>query len=328
MTSGAAQTTAAGRAGPVSDRSARGVRGAGSPSRFLELRALAALEHMRFTSRMRIEGAYSGRHRSRQQGGAGEFVDFREYVAGEDLRRLDWRMLARSGKAYVRLFQDETNLICTLALDASGSMRFAGRRGGKSRGSKLEYAQYLSTALTHLIARQQDQVGLGILGGGLRSFEPPGGTQTHVRRLQEIIEQIETEPRTDLAEGLGELFRRLKRRGVLMIVSDFLVDDLEATFAAVRLFRHNFWEVVALHLVHPEEERLPEGAAYRFEGLENDGRIDCTPLEIRSLYEQRFSAHAAQVRTLALACGCDYRRVSTATPYLQTLGQFLVERTG
>src|SRR5688572_33397677 len=122
-----------------------------SRSRFLNLRALSALEHMRFVTRHQIEGTYSGRHRSKQQGGAGEFVDYREYSPGEDLRRLDWKVFARTGKAYVRLFQDETNLLCTLAIDASGSMGFAGEHpthagaanGQAATGSKLEYAQYL-----------------------------------------------------------------------------------------------------------------------------------------------------------------------------------------
>jgi hypothetical protein len=113
------------------------------------------------------------------------------------------------------------------------------------------------------------------------------------------------------------------------VVSDFLVDDLEAAFAAIRLFRHRQWEVIVLHLIHPDEERLPEGSAFRFEGMEdNEGRVDCSPAEIRALYQQQFEAHASTVRTLALAAGCDYRRVSTAIPYLQTLGGFLVERAG
>ncbi len=297
-------------------------------SRFLDLRALAALEHLRFATRHRIEGAYSGRHMSRQQGGAGEFVDFREYVEGEDLRHLDWKVLARSGRAYVRLYQDETNLVCTLLVDASGSMRFGSRRPRETAGSKLEYVQYLATALTHVISRQQDQVGLALVSGGLRDFEPPGSTRGHIAHLQELIEKVETQPATDLAAALRDLYERLKRRGVLMILSDFLVDDLAPVFAGIRLFRHNFWEVVVVHLVHPQEESLPDGMAYRFEGLENDGNVDCTPAEIRSLYQRAFSLHAAQVRTLSLASGCDYRRVSTAIPYLQTLGDFLVERTG
>jgi uncharacterized protein (DUF58 family) len=298
-----------------------------SRSRFLDLRALSALEHMRFATSHQIEGSYSGRHRSRQQGGAGEFADYREYVAGEDLRRLDWKVLARTGRAYTRLFQDETNLLCTLVLDASESMRFSGGPGSKG-GSKLQYAQYLATALSHVVSRQQDQVGLAVVGEKLGLVIPSGSTLSHVLNLQSAIEALQTEPASNLAAGFRELFTRLPRRGVLVVMSDFLVDDLEQTFAALRLFRHRRWEVIVLHLVHPEEERLPAGLAYRFEGMEGEGRIDCSPADVARVYEERFAAHIAAVRSLALGVGCDYRRVSTATPYLQTLGGFLVERAG
>ena len=162
-----------------------GTIGTQSASRFLDLKALASLEHMRFTTKHRIEGTYSGRHVSRQQGGAAEFVDFREYVEGEDLRRLDWKVLARTGRAYTRLYQDETNLSCTLVLDASGSMRFGEKKGTQLvsaqkraaspfSGSKLEYAQYLATALSQVISRQQDQVGLAVVSEGLKEFLAPG----------------------------------------------------------------------------------------------------------------------------------------------------------
>jgi uncharacterized protein (DUF58 family) len=291
-------------------------------SRFLDLRALAALEHLRFATRQRIEGSYSGRHRSRRLGGAGEFADYREYSEGEDLRRLDWKVLARSGRAYVRLYQDETNLNCLLLLDASGSMAF-----GQPR-TKLEYVQYLATALSHVIGRQQDQVGLAIVNGELAEFVAPGSTPSHVQHVHAAIERLATTPETKLAEALEELWKRSMRRGVLMLMTDFLVDDLEAVFAIIRLFRHRRWEVVTLHVIHPDEEKLPDGAAYRFVGMENDGTADVSPAEIRDLYRERFENHAAMVRSMALASGCDYRRVSTAVPYLQTLGGFLVGRAG
>ncbi len=297
-------------------------------SRFLDLRALVALEHMRFTTRHRIEGAYSGRHQSRQQGGAGEFVDYREYSGAEDLRRLDWKVLARSGKAFIRLHQEETNLLCTLAIDASGSMLFGSRSRADAAGSKLEYAQYLATALSHVISRGQDQVGLAVLDEKLREAIPPGGTPTHVALVQDVIEGLVTRPSRRMAEALRGLFERSPRRGVLLLMSDFLAEDLEDVFAAVRLFRHRGWEVIALHLVHPDEERLPGGTAFRFEGLEDEGHVSCSPAEIRAAYQERFAAHLAMVRQFALAGACDYRRVSTAVPYMETLGGFLVERAG
>ncbi len=297
-------------------------------SRFLDLRALSALEHMRFTTRHRIEGTYSGRHPSRQQGGAGEFVDFREYTGGEDLRRLDWKVLARTGKAFIRLHQDETNLRCVLAIDATGSMRFGARGPRNLAGSKVEYVQYLATALSHVIVRGQDHVGLAVLDVGLREHIPPGGMMTHVRRVQGAIERLGTRTATTLAPGLHALFEQSARRGVLLLLSDFLLDDLQEVFAALRLFRHRNWEVVVLHVVHPDEQRLPDGTAFRFEGLENEGHVHCSPSEIRAAYRQLFAGHLAAVRQFALAGGCDYRNVSTAIPYLTTLGGFLVERAG
>jgi len=288
-------------------------------SRFLDLRALMALEHMRFSTRRRVEGAYMGYHQSRQLGGSGEFVDFHEYTGGEDLRRLDWKVLARTGKAFVRLHEEETNLDGTLVIDASGSMRF---------GSKLEYVQYLATALSHVISRSQDRVGLAVLDGSLSDWLAPGATASHVEHLQQVVEKLETHPSLRMAAGLRDLFERSRRRGVLLVMSDFLMEDVEEVFAAMRLFRHRGWDIVILHVVHPDEERLPEGVAYRFEGMENEGRVSCSPAEIRDVYRERFAAHLAMVRQLALAGGCDYRRVSTAIPYLQTLGGFLVERAG
>ena len=239
-----------------------------------------------------------------------------------------------TNRPVVRLYQDETNLVCTLCVDASGSMRFNGHRGAGVKsaasppGSKLEYAQYLATGMSHVIAGQQDQVGLAVIGRGLRDVMPPGGTGGHLLRLHAAVEQLQTDPATDLAVGLRDLFGRLPRRGVLLVTSDFLVDDLEPVVAALRLFRHRRWEVVCLHLIHPDEERLPDGPAFRFEGLENDGRCDCSPSDLRRAYQDRFEAHCTAVRTSCLAAGCDYRRVSTATPYLQTLSTFLVDRSG
>jgi len=298
-------------------------------SRFLNLRALSALSHLRFVTRHRIEGGYSGRHRSRQRGGAAEFVDYREYVPGEDLRRIDWKVLGRTGRPFVRLYLDETNLLCTILIDASRSMLFSGQ-AQKSDESKLRYVQHLSTAMSHVIGLQRDQVGLAIVADGLVEQIPPGGTPSHVWGVQKKIEEIDSrvKAKTDLAVGLRELSERLTRRGVLVVMSDFLVDDLDAVFARVRQFRHSHWEVIALHIIHPEEERLPMGMAWRFEGMEDDGAEDCSPVDVALAYEKAFELHCANVRAQALATGCDYRRVSMAAPYLQTLGGFLVERAG
>ncbi|MEQ9407355.1 MAG: DUF58 domain-containing protein [Fuerstiella sp.] len=297
-------------------------------NRFLDLQALSALERMRFSTKHRIEGAYSGRHASRQKGGAGEFVDYREYSPGEDLRRLDWKVYARTGRSVIRLYQDETNLSCTLAIDASRSMQFGAESDSLLTGSKLEYAQYLNTGFSQVIAGAQDHVGVAVLADDLIESAAPGGAPTHVTHVQQLIHDIVSHQATVLAPGLRSLFERSRSRGVLVLTSDFLVDDVADVFAALRLFRHRQFEVILLHLVHPSEERLPEGAAFRFDGLEGEGRVDCSPAEIRVEYERLFAEHLKKIRTFALATGCDYRRISLAQPWVQVLSSFLVERSG
>lgn len=299
-------------------------------SRFLELNALAALQNMRFTTRHRIEGTYSGRHTSRTLGGSGEFADYREYTPGEDLRRLDWRVMARTGRAYVKLFQDETNLVCTPVIDASRSMHFGSELPSSSQGarSKFEYAQYFVTALSHIISFGRDQVGMGIIGEQLDHYFSPGSTHDHVATLHETLAMVEPAGQANWQLAMANLFQRAGRRGVLMLISDFLADDLDEIFSGIRLFRHRGWEVIALHLVHPDEERLPVGTAFQFEGMEGEGNVSCSPSEIREIYETKFAQHLSAVRQLALSAGCDYRRVSTGIPYLESLSGFLVERTG
>ena len=297
-------------------------------SRFLELNALAALENMRFTTRHRIEGTYSGKHTSRTLGGSGEFADYREYTPGEDLRRLDWRVMARTGRAYIKLYQDETNLVCTPTIDTSGSMNFGAKSSTDAKGSKLEYAQYFVAALSHIISFGRDQVGLAMIGEKLEQYHAPGSTPDHVIRLHESLESARPAGAAKWDVALPELFQRAGGRGVLLLITDFLGDDLNGLFSSIRLFRHRGWEVIAMHLVHPDEERLPSGSAFRFEGMEGEGTIDCSPSEIREAYETNFKNHLSSVRSQALSAGCDYRLVSTAVPYLESLGGFLVERTG
>ncbi len=293
-------------------------------SRFLDRRALEPLRHMRFVPRRRVEGGYSGRHRSRQRGGAAEFVEYRQYNAGEDLRHLDWKVLARTERPYVRVYQDETNLRCLLLIDGSRSMDF----GPKPGLTKLEYVQYLATAISQLLVGQQDQVGVAIAADGLRDIIPPGGTLQHVRRVHSAIEGLVPRPASRLGEALDELYTRSLQRGTLLVLSDFLVDHDEGLFSKLRLFRQSRWDVLLLHVIHPLEEHLPAGRAWRFEGLEDDGAVDCSPAEVSNSYERAFEAHCTDIRVGALAVGCDHRRLLTSTPYVQALGSFLVHRHG
>lgn len=325
---------------------------------YLQLRELVALQHMRFTTTNRVDGPYNGRHRSRTMGGSGEFADYRAYTSGDDLRRLDWRVLGRTGRAYIKRFQEDTNLSCLSVIDCSGSMTFDGHeepspssrwfqrgvqtireragwrdRDPADRSDKLTYAKYFATALTHLVTRGGDQASLALVGDGLHAYHEPGSTESHARRLYESIQHVTPARRSDLAAGLDAVMTNVRHRGVLLLISDFLLpadasEPLAELAAILRRFRHQGWEIVMLHLIHPAEESLPDGVSYRFDGLEGESSVNCRVAEIRDLYRVRWREHLERTQDIARSVGADYRRVSTATPYLDTLSDFLVQRSG
>jgi uncharacterized protein (DUF58 family) len=302
------------------------LRTASDRSRYFEPGKLAGLEKLRFSPTRRVEGAYSGRHAARRLGGAGEFVDYREYAPGDDLRRVDWKALGRMGRTVLKLYQDETDLSCTLVLDCSGSMLQGARSKRDHRGSKLEWMQYFATALSHLILLRRDAVGLAVARERLSDFAPPQGSLQQRDLLHRTIEELIPYGKTSLAASLDDLMLRVRRRGVLLIMSDFLEDDLDRLAASVRKFRARGWEILALHLIHPDEERLPDGNSFRFQGLEFDGEVSCQVAEVRREYERRFQTHLAATRRALLSVGCDHQQVLTTTAYLEVLRSFLAGR--
>lgn len=339
------------------------LRSNGSDSRFFEPSRLAGLEKMRFTTARRVEGAYSGRHVARSLGGAGEFVDYREYSPGDDLRRLDWKAMGRTGRSYLKLYQDETDLQCSLLLDCSGSMLQGGRGAAKSlsktastatvrsgsaaeeppvvlrgfprldratidgSGSKLEWCQYFSTALAHLIVLGRDAVGLGVAREGLVEYFPPRASFQQRGVIHSAIAEAQPVGETRLADSLDGLMIQSRRRGVLLILSDFLVDDTESVIASLRKFRAAGWEIIAIHVTHPHEERLPDGHAFRFADMESTAQVNCQLAEVRRAYERRFAEHLQHTRAALVGCGCQYQLVSVSTDYVEVLRSFMVLRS-
>lgn len=297
-----------------------------SRSVFFEPSKLGGLEKMQFTTSRRVEGSYSGRHIAKRRGGAGEFVDYREYSPGDDLRRLDWKALGRTGRSYLKLFQDETDLRCTLLLDCSGSMFQGARSAFDLRGSKLQWMQYFATALSHLIIVGRDAVGLCCVRQKIEEHLPPVASMQHRSLLHRSIERLEADGETNLAIGLDQLLVQSTRRGVLLAMSDFLVPNIDSVISSFRKFRSRGWEIVVMHLVHPDEERLPDGNAFRFVGLEGDGEVNCQLAEIRKAYQERFESHMKSTRTALVSAGCDYYRIRTDESYLDVLRSFLVTR--
>lgn len=293
-------------------------------SPFLNRAALASLRHLRFSpdARVRPDGNVTGQHRSRRVGGDADFSDFRPYAPGDDLRRLDWQVFARSGRPFIRRHEDEAACRVTLMIDASRSMDFNAGKGL----TKLTYAQHVAAALAEIVLDQHDEVGLSIAGDRDDADLPCARSAKHRTAIQASIRSIQPSPRTTITAALRRLPVASRAIGTLVVISDFLVDDLGLTLAEIRALQASRWSIMLLHLVHPAERWLPEGITCRFEGLEGEDSVTCSPASVEREYANKFETHVTTLRRLALAAGCDHRRVSVSVPWIETVRSYLVPR--
>jgi uncharacterized protein (DUF58 family) len=282
---------------------------------YLDLSRMEALRRVRIRPRGAAEGSLAGPHRSHYRGTAVEFADYREYVDGDDIRLVDWKVFARTDRYYVRLYEAERNLLCYLVVDKSGSMEFAGEVARTP--SKLEYGCRLAAALAYLVIREGDEVGLSLADVTLHDHLIPRGGWPHLGALLGTLARATARGRTDLGTCLDEVYARVVRRGVLVVLSDFL-DSSPKLWTAVDLFRRSFFDVMLFHIVHPEEVELPEVPMARFLDTEGgDARFQTEPDVVRDLYRRRFAAFLRQIEGNCRARGCDWYLARTdADPYL------------
>ncbi|MCP4348104.1 MAG: DUF58 domain-containing protein [Desulfobacterales bacterium] len=272
--------------------------------KYLDLSQMEMLRHIRLHPRGLAEGTFSGPHKSQYRGTSVEFSDYRNYVDGDDIRLLDWKAYARSDRYYVRLYESERNLLTYAVIDTSGSMSYSGTV--KKTFSKLEYACRLAAALGYLTVREGDEIGLSLADEQVNEHLDPGRSWPHLSQVLDTLTRAAANGKTDMGTCLETVYSRIKRRGVLMVFSDFL-DDSEKFWHSVNLFRRSHFDILLFHVVHPEELDLPALDSARFTDSEETGRrFTVEPELVRSLYANRFKAFLAQIEGDARARGCDW----------------------
>src|SRR6185503_14257338 len=214
--------------------------------------ALAAIADLELVSKRVVDGTISGLHRSPFHGYSAEFSQYRHYRPGDDLKYIDWKLFARTDRLYTKQFRETTNLLCQIALDASGSMDYAGAAGI----TKFQYARLLAGSLAHLVSRQGDAVGLVTYAGGIKQYLPSRGGQVHLRSLLLTLQRTGPGGETDGAAALGRTFDLLKRRGLLVVISD-LYDERDLVERALMRASHIGHEVVIFHVLSRDEVELP-----------------------------------------------------------------------
>ncbi len=285
---------------------------------------------LEFLARTAKEGTINGRHTSPHKGFSVEFAEHRQYVSGDDLRNLDWRVYGKSDRYYIKQYIEETNMRVTILVDASGSMKYRGEEaaslGKASSLSKFEYARHLAAALSYLFIRQQDAVGLVTFDEGVRKYIRPAAKPSQVRMILEELHHTEPGEDTRCAETFHEIAERIPPRGLVIVISD-LFDDAEAIKNALHHFRYKRHELLLFHMMAEEELTFPFKKFDHFKCLEVDGRrVDIDPATIRASYLERVRAH---LKAIELACGqmeADYVPVNTKASVNETLFSYFSNR--
>jgi uncharacterized protein (DUF58 family) len=290
-------------------------------NRYLDPGGLARVGRMELTARQAVEGFLTGRHRSPYHGFSVEYLDHRAYTPGDELRTLDWRILARNDKYFVKLFEDETNLRAYILLDCSNSMNF---RSGEV--SKLEYGSYLAAALTYLLLKQNDAVGLTLFDSDVRQHLPAKARPTQFRRVLDLLEKAQPGEETNVGAVLHRVAERIKRRGLVIVISD-LIDNEAAIAHGLQHFRHDHHEVLVFHIMDDAELTFPFDRLTRFKDMEGGGRLTANPKSLRASYLARINAFTDRVKKDCLERRISYNLANTKQPYDVFLAACLDKRS-
>jgi len=273
------------------------------------------LKNYEFGAKAMVEGYLSGRHRSKQRGSSIEFHEYRQYTPGDDPAQVDWRVYARNDKLFLRTFEQETNLEFHLFLDCSSSMGFPEK---KERLSKLEYASFFAACLAWLVVSKNDRVSLTLFDDGIRRFIPPGATKKHLDELLTTLEKNEPGSGTSIIETLRRAAPLLKRRGTLVLMSDFFCDPAEL-FQALNPYFHRGFRIHLFHVLDPAEMDLGGGNLARFTDMESGDQLTVHPQSIRQAWKDHLDEHIRALRTLAGSRRADYAVVPTTRSYFTLL---------
>ncbi len=297
--------------------------------KYLGPEELLGLKNLYFAARMIVEGAYTGGHKSPYKGSAAEFVDYREYYPGDEIRSIDWKAYARTDRYFVKLFEKETDMSTYLVLDRSASMGYGGKDYKQHfptpEISKLEYASYLTAALAYLLVKQGDRVGLTLFDKKITGHVPAGSSFTHLNAVLSLLERQRAGRTTSISKTLRDAYALFKRRGLLIVISDFLDDPLEI-FRALDMYRHRNFEIILFHVIHRYEAKLPPLANINFVDSENGEFLTTSPSDIAEQYERELQAFMDTLSSYAKARNIDYHYVNTQTPHSVVLQRYLLRR--
>jgi uncharacterized protein (DUF58 family) len=290
--------------------------------RFLHPEAIGRISRLDLRARHIVEGFLSGIHRSPYFGQSVEFLQHREYTPGDDLRHVDWKVWAKQDRYYVKQFEEDTNLRATLLVDVSGSMRY-----GSGPLDKYEYGCTIAASLAYLLLRQQDAVGCVAFDDAVRVKVPQRTKRSHLNSIVQALAASEPREKTEMLSPLRAAVEAYPRRGLMILVSDLLVERT-GLFKGLKLLRQHGHDVIVFHVMDDQELDFSFNGPTRFEGLELSERLACNPRALREGYLQALGAYLDEVRRGCARDGVDYVQLRTSQPLDAALAAFLSSRQG
>jgi len=290
--------------------------------KYLSPEIVSKLKGMELRARMVVEGFIAGLHKSPYHGFSVEFAEHRQYMPGDPIRDIDWRVYAKSDRYYIKQYEEETNLKAYLLLDCSASMGYS---SDKALPTKFDYALTLAASLSYLMIKQRDAVGLTTFADEILKYIPPRSASGHLSVLLQQFGNLQTASTTDLAMPLHELAERIRRRGLILIISD-LFDDPERIISGIKHFRHRHHEVIVFQVLDPREKDFAFSGEAIFEDMETGERITTLPWQIKKDYIRKYKEMISYISSECRQARVDYHIIDTSTPFDKALYAFLAKR--
>jgi uncharacterized protein (DUF58 family) len=295
--------------------------------RFLDPSVLAGISGLDLVAKTVVDGFIAGQHRSPDFGFSQEFAEYRAYTEGDDLRHVDWNVFARTGKMFLKRYRGETNCQVTILLDASRSMKFGSEGPQGHRMHKIEYARFLAASLAYMAHLQRDAVGLIVFDDDVREYVRASSRQGQLARILNALNHAEPGTRTNFAKPFHTLQDFLRRRGVVVAISDFW-EQPEKIVETVAPLRYRGNELVLFHILDPEEIRPKLRGPVLLEDLESGDAMEVSPDYTKHEYPGKIDAHIEDLKTRAQAAGIDYFLIDTSRPLDAALREYLAIRKG
>jgi uncharacterized protein (DUF58 family) len=283
----------------------------------LDPEAISKAEALGLHARYVVEGYMAGEHKSPYRGFAVEFAQHREYSHGDDTRHLDWKVLGRTDRYYIKQYEQETNYVANVLLDGSESMKY-----GSGKLTKLQYGKMLAACLAYLILHQRDAVAVGLFDTTMRDYSPRTDSKATIHTLMARLAAFEPKEQTNIATVLHDMARQTRRKGIVIVISDFF-DDEQAVLDGIQHLRFGGNEVIVFHVMDPYELEFPFMGLVEFEGLEQVPKILTRPSEIRRSYLREVEAFRLRLRNGAEKNNCHYILVNTSQPLHEVLTAYL-----